>query len=128
MNDHPMSSYLERYPPVPDPERDQVSQEQSVHRVSPRNLPVEQTIDLHGMTREQAQTELELFLTRARAEGIRKVLVIHGKGSHGEGDATLRNFTREFLERHPFVGPTGTPGIREGGSGATWAILRQRSR
>ena len=131
MNRHPMDVFLERYPPTPDVIRENDLTGRGVHpdeRLAPRRLPIERTIDLHGLTLEEAQLQLDRFLLSAQAEGILKVLIVHGKGNHSESMSVLKRFVRDFLEKNPNVGATGTPPIREGGSGATWAVIRQRSR
>ncbi len=45
------------------------------------NAPVAETLDLHGMTVEEALKHLESYLDDARAAGLTKVTVIHGHGS-----------------------------------------------
>ena len=64
--------------------------------------------------------------------GAEKVLVVHGKGNHSEGESVLKRTTREFVERCPFAGESGQAEVRLGGSGATWVALKgnqdQRSR
>lgn len=128
MSEHPMSFFLDRYPPQNDPERERDSAGCVEPPRSPRKLPVEATLDLHGYTREEAAREIDRFIAASLQQGMRKVLFVHGKGLHGEGDAPLRNLTLSILADHPLVGTTGTPGARLGGTGATWAVLRQRSR
>ncbi len=126
-----MDRYLDYYPPTPEVLRkdgDNDTGGGETRHVSPRRLPVERTIDLHGMTVEEARNEMDRFITCARAEGVVKVLVIHGKGSHGESQGIMKLFVQDYLEKNPGVGARGTPSIREGGTGATWAIIRQRSR
>jgi len=128
VNDHPMSQFLELYPPEPDPDRDVDVSETRRSRRSPRKMPVQGRIDLHGFTVEEAQTELDRFLEESVSLGKRKVLIIHGKGLHSDGDGRLREMSRKMLAEHHLVGSTGTADHRDGGSGATWVILRQRSR
>ncbi len=128
MNDHPMSQFLELYPPEPDPDRDNDIPETRVSPRSPRKMPVQGRIDLHGYTVDEARSELDRFLKEAVSQGKRKVLVIHGKGLHSEGDSRLRDMSKQMLAEHQLVGTTGTADPRDGGSGATWAILRHRSR
>jgi DNA-nicking Smr family endonuclease len=82
------------------------------------------SLDLHGLTRDEAWVSLETFFETARRQGFEKLLVIHGKGNHSEGDAVLKQTVRQFLEQCPFAGETG-PGSRElGGSGAVWVLLK----
>ncbi|MFW5800639.1 MAG: Smr/MutS family protein [Spirochaeta sp.] len=101
---------------------------ETMHRPSNKRLPVEDSVDLHGMTQADAEIAVNEFLRSAHERGLRKVLIIHGKGSHSDSDGTLRREIRHFLEKHPFTGELGVPKRTEGGSGAIWAIIRQRSR
>lgn len=96
--------------------------------VSPRALPIDDEIDLHGMTAEEARAATGRFIEASLAAGHRKVLVVHGKGLHSQNGGVLKAEVRRFLERHPDTGAMGTPKRHDGGSGALWVVLRQRSR
>jgi DNA-nicking Smr family endonuclease len=82
------------------------------------------TIDLHGLTRDEAWTALEAFFQDARARGFCKVIIIHGKGNHSQGGAILRHAVRDFVERCSFAGESGYGSASFGGSGATWVLLK----
>ena len=86
-------------------------------------------IDLHGFNRDEAWIALETFFENSRRRGAEKVLIIHGKGNHGS-EGTLRDISRRFIEACSFAGENGYSSAREGGTGATWVILKedQRSR
>jgi len=95
-------------------------------------------IDLHGLNRDDAWNALEAFFENSRRNGCEKVLIIHGKGNHGtramynaplnEGlsEGALRDLSRRFVELCPFAGESGYSSAREGGTGATWVILKER--
>lgn len=127
MNSNMMDRLLDRYPPPPDLEKDDFAGRDYEH-VAPRKLPVERTIDLHGLTSTAASRQLEAFVVQAAKDGVRKVLVIHGKGSSPGSEGILKALVRDYLEASSKVGATGHPGVDLGGAGATWAIIRQRSR
>lgn len=130
MSQNPMEMFLERYPPTPEVIRDTDLEETTYSSVqqSPRRLPVERTLDLHGYTLEEAGLQLDRFVLASQAEAVSKVLIIHGKGNHGESTGVMKQFVRNYLEKNPHVGATGVPSVRDGGAGATWAMIRQRSR
>lgn len=130
MGYNPMEYYLEKYPPTPEAVRDpgREEAEESDLRMSPRRLPIQRTIDLHGHTVESAREALDRFVGEARSAGTRKILIIHGKGIHGGRGGIMRDFVKGYLEKNPEIGMTGIPSIQDGGSGATWAIVRHRSR
>ena len=93
-------------------------------------LPIDGTIDLHGMTVPDAIASLELFFCRAEASAWRKVLIVHGKGIHSKEGPILIDTVRRWLERRQSAGRSGPADAEFGGGGATWVLLKgdQRSR
>ncbi len=94
-------------------------------------LPIEAVLDLHGLSAAAAEESLSLFFRDAASRGLAKVLIIHGKGHHSEGEPVLKKTVRDFLETSPLAGRHGTADRRRGGSGAVWVMVRtgaQRSR
>jgi len=93
-------------------------------------LPVFDTLDLHGMTVEKAETAVRSFCARARGPVARAVLVVHGKGIHSRaGRAVLRDEVAHWLSTAPvardvlcFV--TARP--KHGGTGAMYVLLAAR--
>jgi DNA-nicking Smr family endonuclease len=81
-------------------------------------------IDLHGYTASDAENALELFFDRSYREGCEKILIVHGKGNHSNGDAVLKETVRKFIEACPYAGKSGQNPGAEGGSGATWVLLK----
>lgn len=81
-------------------------------------------IDLHGLTRDDAWIRLESFFAGAVRQGLEKVLIIHGKGTHSVDDPVLGPMVRLFLERNPHSGESGHSGKEAGGTGSTWVILK----
>ena len=99
-------------------------------------------IDLHGLTRSEAWTTLESFFENSRSKGCEKLLIIHGKGNHRNtvplsgappngdlhlGEAALRDLSRRFIESCSFAGESGYSSAKDGGSGATWVILKEQT-
>jgi DNA-nicking Smr family endonuclease len=93
------------------------------------------TLDLHGLTRDEAWNALSGFFDMAKSKGLEKLLVIHGKGTHGtqtgEGfpngrgeRGILAKTVHEFLEQCPFAGESGYSAASQGGTGATWVLLK----
>jgi DNA-nicking Smr family endonuclease len=82
------------------------------------------SIDLHGLTRDDAWTALNQFFATARRQGFCQVGIIHGKGNHSQGEAVLKRTVQEFIERCPFAGESGHSNAANGGSGATWVLLK----
>jgi hypothetical protein len=125
------SAWLDRYG-VPDEARR--DSDVPVNSPPPKRelarLPIDGTIDLHGMTVPDAVASLELFFTRAEASAWRKVLIVHGKGIHSKDGPILMDTVRRWLERRPSAGRSGPADAELGGGGATWVLLKgdQRSR
>jgi DNA-nicking Smr family endonuclease len=86
----------------------------------------EATLDLHGEQVAPAVARLQQFLVESRRLGRRCVLVIHGKGTHSEHGAPLREgVLHALLGRlsglvHALASATRT----DGGEGATYVMLR----
>jgi DNA-nicking Smr family endonuclease len=92
------------------------------------------TIDLHGLSREEAWEALVHFFDNAKAHKLEKLLVIHGKGNHtgtttgfGSGSqGVLKNTVRDFIEHCPFAGESGYSNASLGGAGSTWVLLKEK--
>lgn len=109
-------------------------------------LRIDARIDLHGMTRGQAQTALERFILSAYHSGHRCVLVITGKGlqkaragkkaempewmnDHEPG--VLKRAVPEWLAARPLAGivlKTHPARPQHGGDGALYVLLRRQRR
>ncbi|MCL2806086.1 MAG: Smr/MutS family protein [Treponema sp.] len=81
-------------------------------------------LDIHGLTSEEAWLSLEKFFVNAKNNGYEKIRVIHGKGNHCQGEAVLKSTVRKFTEQCSFAGESGYENAANGGSGATWVLLK----
>jgi DNA-nicking Smr family endonuclease len=86
--------------------------------------PPDVELDLHGKNAGEALGLLETFFDMAHRRGLEKVRIVHGKGKHSAGGPVLDKVCRDFLERCPYAGERGNSGNRDGGSGATWVLLK----
>jgi DNA-nicking Smr family endonuclease len=82
------------------------------------------TLDLHGLTQDEAWSALEFFFEDSRRQGFEKLRIVHGKGNHSDGESVLKQLARRFIERCPFAGESGHSDAASGGSGATWVLLK----
>jgi DNA-nicking Smr family endonuclease len=91
-------------------------------------LHVEQTIDLHGETVEAGVQQLRETVVGAHKIGRRCLRIVHGKGTHSEHGAPLREAVLGELlgELSGFVHALSTATPADGGEGATYVILRGR--
>jgi DNA-nicking Smr family endonuclease len=98
-------------------------------------LEIDGTLDLHGMTADQAKVRLLSYVGQSHAMGCRLILVITGKGKHKGSDefnrpvnGVLRQSLPEWLR-----GPTLANKIlqvsqaqpKHGGAGAYYVYLRR---
>jgi DNA-nicking Smr family endonuclease len=84
-------------------------------------------LDLHGQTRDEARRSLDGFFRLGRQQGLEKLLIVHGKGNHSKGEAALKRVVREYIERCAFAGESGQAAAAQGGSGATWVLLKDEA-
>lgn len=85
---------------------------------------VEAMLDLHGMTVDEARIAVETFLFQCIHEGIRVVIIVHGKGKHGQVPILknrLNHWLREFNWVLAFCSATAFHGSR----GAMYVLLKR---
>jgi DNA-nicking Smr family endonuclease len=87
--------------------------------------PIQDELDLHGLTNDEARKLLVEFLHQATQRGLRCVNVIHGKGWRSEGrDGILKVNTRHWLTQHAQVLAFCEAPPNAGGSGAVRVLLK----
>ncbi len=78
---------------------------------------VQDELDLHGLTKEEAQEEVLDFIDEARMKNYGRVRIITGKGLHSENNqGVLKNFVQALLEKENLKYSDAK--VNEGGSGA----------
>jgi DNA-nicking Smr family endonuclease len=89
-------------------------------------FPVEATLDLHGMTTNEANDQLYRFLQHSQSLGRQAVRVVHGKG-HGskEQQPILKAKINQWLREFPVVLAFCSSHPRDGGTGAVDVLLRK---
>ncbi|MGV8935236.1 MAG: Smr/MutS family protein [Gallionellaceae bacterium] len=87
--------------------------------------PVQDSLDLHGNSSEQARRLLQDFLQHALQRDFRSVSVIHGKGWQSDGgQGILKVRVRHWLTQFPQVLAYCEPAAHAGGGGAVWVLLK----
>ena len=96
-------------------------------RLKRGQVAIEQTLDLHGRTQDEAYGALARFLAAARAAGCRCVLVVTGKGlgSGGTLRHTVPRWLNEGANREQIVAFCPAQ-ARHGGAGALYVLLRRQ--
>lgn len=82
---------------------------------------VNEELDLHRMTVDEAIPTLDEYLHRAFQAGLSQVRVVHGKGT-----GVLRQEVDRYLAKHPLVKSHQTADRWHGGYGATQVELSER--
>ena len=107
-------------------------------RIARGSEEIEARLDLHGMTQDDAHATLVGFVRRCHANGLRRVLVITGKGGTGRHHAddeviprprgVLKHNVPRWLggaEIGALVVSYTTAHVRHGGEGALYVQLRR---
>jgi DNA-nicking Smr family endonuclease len=98
-------------------------------RLSRGDFAFRDHLDLHGMTRDEARKEVEVFLAEAHAEGRRCVLIVHGRGHNSKDNIpVLKTALKTWLERGRIarrVLAFCTARPCDGGAGAMYVLLRR---
>ncbi len=88
-------------------------------------LAVEESIDLHGHTVEQAAIELIRFIDACVDAGHRVVMVTHGHGAFRDEPAVLKSCVNHWLRELDAVLAFHSAQPGHGGAGATYVLLRR---
>ena len=127
-----MERLLSRYPPgeerPEEVEQPGAAEMAARRRRRLRAMEPQRVLDLHGARVRDAEQMVQAFLREGRRRGLEKVLIVHGKGKHSQGEPVLRRAVIRVLEKSPAAGEFGEAPGRLGGSGALWVVIRQRSR
>lgn len=118
--------------PTPEPGPDAIAGTRTtraeMRRLRAGKIRPQQTIDLHGFTRDEAYRQLCNAITRAAATDVRCVLVIHGRGQHSaDGRSVLRDALGDWIVRPPLANRVAGCCLAQpwdGGTGASYLLLR----
>ena len=94
-----------------------------------RQLPLQDSLDLHGLNSDEARKLLLEFLQEATQRDLRQVCIIHGKGWHTKGrEGILKTRTRHWLTQHANVLAFCEAPPDAGGGGAVLVLLKSENR
>lgn len=98
---------------------------ETLRRLKRDSHTVRETLDLHGLNRDQARLSVAHFVNAAAKQGVKRVRIVHGQGfGSTHGGALLRQQTRHWLTQMPDVlAFVGAP-AQDGGKGAVLVLLR----
>ena len=97
-------------------------------RLKKGEFPVQDYVDLHGLTRTEAREAVRTFLLKSHGLGLRCVLIVHGRG-HNSPDSfpVLKEGLPTWLASGPvrkIVLAFATAKPYDGGTGAVYVLLR----
>ena len=91
-------------------------------------FPLQDSLDLHGLTSDAARKLMLEFLRDAKQRGLRHVCVIHGKGwQAGGGEGVLKIRVRHWLTQCAEVLAFCEAPSNAGGGGAVLVLLKNMS-
>ena len=119
-------------PPAPRPADLRLGERSGIDRSNARRLQrgqmaLEDRLDLHGLSKEQAHKQLIAFISHAAHQNLRHVLVITGKGRDGQG--VLRHEVPLWLKDAPLAGyinAISQAQPQDGGAGALYIRLKRQ--
>lgn len=86
---------------------------------------IEAELDLHGLTRNEAQQQLSEFIVQVRGSGIRCVRIIHGKGygssNHGP---VIKPLVNQWLRKRDEILAFCSARPVDGGTGAVYVLVK----
>lgn len=89
-------------------------------------LAIDNSIDLHGMTVEEASSYLREFLGECEVDGSRVILIVHGKGYSSPGaKPVIKPMVNRWLRELPMVLAFASAKSADGGTGAVYVLLRK---
>ena len=103
-----------------------------MQRLKKGQFPIQDYVDLHGLTKQEAEIRIRDFLLQSQRLGLRCVLVVHGRGLNSENHIpVLKERLPAWLSRGPvkkLVLAFSTARPYDGGTGAIYVLLRRRGR
>ena len=104
------------------------------------NLNLFETIDLHGLSLDDANKKIDEFIKKCFADKIKKIIVITGKGKRSQNVknpyiskdlSILKNSVPKFIKSKSslveLIKEIKEANIEDGGEGAFYIFLRKRS-
>lgn len=100
--------------------------QQVLRRLRRGHWVIEDELDLHGLTRDEARERLAAFLNECRKRGTRCIRIIHGKGLGSKNkEPVLKQKVRSWLMQREEVLAFAQARPADGGSGAVIVMLKR---
>ena len=99
-------------------------------KIKKGQFPIQDYVDIHGLTKQEAEIRIRDFLLQSHRGGLRCVLVVHGRGLNSQDNIpVLKERLPVWLRRGPvkkIVLAFSTARPYDGGTGAIYVLLRKR--
>lgn len=90
--------------------------------------PIDDDLDLHGLTVKEARSAVYGFIKRALSRDQRTLLIAHGRGEKSATPARLKSYLAAWLPELPEVIALHSALPRQGGTGALYVMLKKSRR
>jgi DNA-nicking Smr family endonuclease len=101
----------------------------TMRRLKRGQIPIQDHIDLHGLTQKDAEIRVRDFLVRSQGRGLQCVLIVHGRGLNSpDSIPVLKERLPAWLNRGParrIVKAFSSARPYDGGTGAIYVLLRR---
>ena len=101
-----------------------------MQRLKKGRFPIQDYVDLHGLTRQEAEIRVRDFIVHSHQFGLRCILVVHGRGLNSEHRIpVLKEQLPLWLSKGPvkkLVLAFSTARHYDGGTGAIYILLKRR--
>jgi len=88
-------------------------------------IVIDDHLDLHGLTINEARNILLEFIDFAQKQQIRCILLVHGKGYRAQSrKPILKNKVNSWLRQHPGILAFSSAQPKDGGTGAVYILLK----
>ena len=94
-------------------------------RLAQGKYPIEATLDLHQRTVKEARDDVFLFIRSSSRNGLRSVVIVHGRGDKSDDPAKLKSYVAHWLVQLADVIGFHSAPRRDGGTGATFVLIRK---
>jgi DNA-nicking Smr family endonuclease len=88
-------------------------------------MPIDDVLDLHGLTIDEASRELAAFLDDCQQLGHRCIIIVHGKGFRSQNKPVIKPMVNHWLRQAHEVLAFYSALPRDGGTGAVYVLLRK---
>ena len=112
-------------------DKDQVFEKKKIHKIK--------TIDLHGLSLDQANKTVEKFVIDSYNSGISKLIIVTGKGLHSQNEQnpyvskkysilkySIPEYVKNNNEIKKYIFDIKEADVKDGGSGAFYIYLKKK--